>query len=174
MSLKLIRKLVTSSFPNNIYLYIILNRNTNLNIAKECRKRMTTFTVMTILLSCLILMYCILPVVELFFIVGVDESIKPFPYKMVFPFNPYTSGIRYFFTYIFTANAGICVVTTLFAEDSIFGFFITYTCGQFRILHESIDNLMMATAKTIPLKRLHYQQAQNLQRIVQQHNKLIW
>lgn len=134
---------------------------------------MTTFKVMTILLSCLILMYCILPVVELFFIVGVDESVKPFPYKMQFPYDPYSSGIRYFFTYIFTAYAGICVITTLFAEDSILGFFITYTCGQFRILHERIDNLMMTTKKTISLKTLQYKQMQNLQGIVEQHNKLI-
>lgn len=92
---------------------------------------------------------------------------------MQFPYDPYSSGIRYFFTYIFTAYAGICVITTLFAEDSILGFFITYTCGQFRILHERIDNLMMTTKKTISLKTLQYKQMQNLQGIVEQHNKLI-
>lgn len=111
-------------------------------IAAECSRKMGTFRIMTVLLSCLILMYCVLPLVILFFDVGLDAEEKPFPYKMLFPYNAHR-GWRYVTTYIFTSFAGICVVTTLFAEDSIFGFFITYTCGQFKILHERIDNLVI-------------------------------
>ncbi|XP_068154712.1 LOW QUALITY PROTEIN: odorant receptor 13a [Drosophila tropicalis] len=151
--------------------------NAHVNISRDCRKRMTTFSIMTGLLSCLILMYCVLPLVELFLIVGLEAEEKPFPYKMQFPFNPYANWIKYILTYVFTSYAGICVVTTLFAEDSIFGFFVTYTCGQFRLLHERIDQLM--TTSDLKCQQgyakddHHHWQIQELQQIAKQHNRLI-
>ncbi|EDW71039.2 uncharacterized protein Dvir_GJ17123 [Drosophila virilis] len=151
--------------------------NLNANIAKECRKRMTTFQVMTVLLSCLILMYCVLPLVELFWIVGIDASIKPFPYKMHFPYDPNKNWIRYILTYLFTAYAGICVVTTLFAEDSLLGFFITHMCGQFCLLHERIDALRNLTNKQTSFgKNMDDQikQMRSLKQASEHHNKLIW
>ncbi|EDV98582.1 odorant receptor 13a [Drosophila grimshawi] len=156
---------------------IWIPNDSNVKVSNECRKWMNTYRVMSVLLSCLILMYCILPLVELFWIVGIDASTKPFPYKMLFPFNPYNNWIPYSLTYIFTAYAGICVVTTLFAEDSIFGFFVTYTCGQFRLLHERIDVLMDSTnVQMCPksnIKQFHLKQIRELHSIAHHHNKII-
>ncbi|XP_026843260.1 odorant receptor 13a [Drosophila persimilis] len=149
---------------------IWIPENTHISVNAECHKRMFTFTIMTGLLSCLICMYCALPLVEIFFRTGVDAVEKPFPYKMLFPYDPYSSWMRYVFTYMFTSYAGICVVTTLFAEDSIFGFFITYTCGQFRLLHERVDNVLTAAKERADEQHL---QLQRLHNIVQQHNKII-
>ncbi|XP_017066795.1 odorant receptor 13a [Drosophila eugracilis] len=138
-------------------------------VAANCRKRMITFSIMTALLSCLIIMYCVLPLVEIFFGPELDPQDKPFPYKMVFPYNPQNSWLRYVLTYMFTSYAGVCVVTTLFAEDTILGFFITYTCGQFQLLHERIEKILKGTnaetAENIQLERLKC--------IVQKHNNII-
>ncbi|KAH8237646.1 hypothetical protein KR038_004365 [Drosophila bunnanda] len=158
-------------------LEIWMPESLNNPIEAECRKRMNTFYIMTGLLSCLIIMYCVLPLIELFFTFGLDSYEKPFPYKMVFPYDPYSSWTRYVLTYIFTSYAGICVVTTLFAEDSIFGFFITYTCGQFRLLHENINKLF-TEVKVNPrggdiwdfTQRV---QLNRLKRIIDKHNKII-
>jgi len=163
-----------------MYLYVVkcFYSTKGSSITKQCKKRMITFRVMTVLLSCLILMYCVLPLVELFMGVGTSASNKPFPYKMQFPYNPYSNWTCYAFTYCFTAYAGICVVTTLFAEDSIFGFFITYACGQFSILHKRIDVLMTKTNKTKAYKadfdKLQFEQLRELKCIARQHNMLIW
>ncbi|KAM7348948.1 odorant receptor 13a [Cochliomyia hominivorax] len=145
-------------------------------IAAECSKKMNTFRIMTVLLSCLIAMYCVLPLVILFFDVGLDAEEKPFPYKMLFPYNAHR-GWRYVVTYIFTSFAGICVVTTLFAEDSIFGFFITYTCGKFQILHERIDNLVIDAYQLVKDKHdereIQKMYIKLLNKIAYDHNKLI-
>ncbi|KAH8287523.1 hypothetical protein KR054_009539 [Drosophila jambulina] len=145
--------------------------NLNNSIVAECRRRMNTFYIMTGLLSCLIIMYCVLPLVELYFTFGLDSYEKPFPYKMVFPYDPYSSWTRYILTYMFTSYAGICVVTTLFAEDSIFGFFITYTCGQFRLLHENINKLF--TDVKVNAEGDERLQLNRLQRIIDKHNNII-
>ncbi|XP_034480873.1 odorant receptor 13a [Drosophila innubila] len=151
--------------------------NTNVSITKVCRKRMNTFRVMTILLSCLILMYCVLPLVDLFWGLDTEASEKPFPYKMQFPYNPYRNWMCYALTYFFTAYAGICVVTTLFAEDSIFGFFIAYTCAQFSLLHKRIDELMAVTKKKVLTKdefdKIQLEQVRELQYIARKHNMII-
>ncbi|KAH8275696.1 hypothetical protein KR044_002911 [Drosophila immigrans] len=151
--------------------------NKSVHITKECRKRMITFRVMTMLLSCLILMYCILPLVQLIFDFGFSGENKPFPYKMAFPFNPYRNWMFYAGTYFFTSYAGICVVTTLFAEDSLFGFFITYTCGQFRILHERVDVLVLKIKKNsstnADITKLQQKQIEELHSCARQHNKII-
>ncbi|XP_052855497.1 odorant receptor 13a isoform X3 [Drosophila gunungcola] len=138
------------------------------SIAAECRKRMVTFSIMTALLSCLIIMYCVMPLVELFFGPELDPQDRPFPYKMVFPYNANKSWIGYVLTYMFTSYAGICVVTTLFAEDSLFGFFITYTCGQFQLLHERIDNLFTESNEDDEQMQL-----KRLKGIVEKHNNII-
>ncbi|KMZ10052.1 odorant receptor 13a isoform X1 [Drosophila simulans] len=139
------------------------------NVAAECRRRMVTFSIMTSLLSCLIIMYCVLPLVEIFFGPAYDAQNKPFPYKMIFPYDAQSSWIRYVMTYIFTSYAGICVVTTLFAEDTILGFFITYTCGQFQLLHQRIAGIFAGSneelAENIQLERLKC--------IVEKHNNII-
>ncbi|EDX18048.1 GD17258 [Drosophila simulans] len=76
------------------------------NVAAECRRRMVTFSIMTSLLSCLIIMYCVLPLVEIFFGPAYDAQNKPFPYKMIFPYDAQSSWIRYVMTYIFTSLRG--------------------------------------------------------------------
>ncbi|XP_070074286.1 odorant receptor 13a isoform X1 [Drosophila takahashii] len=131
---------------------------------------MITFSIMTALLSCLIIMYCVLPLVEIFFGPELEPQDKPFPYKMVFPYNPHRSWISYALTYVFTSYAGICVVTTLFAEDTILGFFITYTCGQFQLLHERINKLFKGIHNTELAEEL---QLERLKRIVEKHNNII-
>ncbi|XP_075158739.1 odorant receptor 13a [Haematobia irritans] len=146
-------------------------------IASQCSKNMRTFRIMTVLLSCLISMYCILPLVVLFADVGLDADEKPFPYKMLFPYDAH-HGWKYVATYIFTTFAGVCVVTTLFAEDSIFGFFVTYTCGKFAILHERIDNLIWDANRMIRNNKDNERHVQEmyvkmLNRIAYDHNKLI-
>ncbi|KAH8273283.1 hypothetical protein KR018_004827 [Drosophila ironensis] len=153
---------------------IWIPRITHPTIAAECQKRMKTFSIMTGLLSCLIIMYCTMPLLELFLNTELNSDEKPFPYKMVFPYDPYSSWMTYFFTYLFTSYAGICVVTTLFAEDSIFGFFITYTCCQFQLLHENINNLLV-TAKTRELidDKERYMHQTRLKQIIKKHNSII-
>uniref|UniRef100_A0A1B0FMI2 Odorant receptor n=1 Tax=Glossina morsitans morsitans TaxID=37546 RepID=A0A1B0FMI2_GLOMM len=163
---------VIEQFVNNIW----INREHHPQVAHECENRMSTFRIMTILLSCLIAMYCLLPLIILFVDVGWNAPEKPFPYKMLFPYDAH-NGWRYAFTYVFTSYAGICVVTTLFAEDSIFGFFITYTCGKFRILHQRIDNIISDSIEVTSTR----QNDNNVQRIFEKklneiaydHNKLI-
>ncbi|XP_004529819.1 odorant receptor 13a [Ceratitis capitata] len=128
---------------------IWITKSTHPAVEQSCARTMRVFQVISVLQSCLITMYCILPLVELYMLnANLDqESLahidKPFPYKMLFPYDA-NHGWRYALTYLFTAWAGVCVVTTLFAEDSLFGFFVTYTCGQFRILHTQIDNIIPA------------------------------
>ena len=87
----------------------------------------------------LIWLYILLPLLELSSLEEGDE--KPFPYRMLFPYNANT-GIAYSVTYFLTSLAGFGVVTNLFSEDSLFGFFTTHTCGRFRSLHERILNVM--------------------------------
>ncbi|XP_062139745.1 odorant receptor 13a [Drosophila sulfurigaster albostrigata] len=167
-----LRELV-QEFVSNIW----IPDNKSVHITKECRKRMITFRVMTMLLSCLILMYCILPLVQLFSDFGMNAEDKPFPYKMGFPFNPYRNWMSYAATYLFTSYAGICVVTTLFAEDSLFGFFITYTCGQFRLLHERVEVLIVMTkansSNNADITKLQRNQTLELHSCARQHNKII-
>lgn len=87
----------------------------------------------------LIWMYILLPLLELSSLEDGDE--KPFPYNMLFPYDA-NSGLSYSVTYFFTSLAGFGVVTNLFSEDSIFGFFTTHTCGRFRLLHERIAKVI--------------------------------
>lgn len=87
----------------------------------------------------LIWMYVLGPLYELF--MDPDSHNKPFPYRMKFPYNA-NYGIKYVLTYTLTSVAGLGVVYTLLSEDSLFAFFLTYTCGQFRMLHKSIDSLI--------------------------------
>lgn len=135
---------------------------------------MRTFVIMTALLLCLIILYCVMPLIELFFNLGLDSHIKPFPYKMVFPYDPYCSLMVYVITYMFTSYAGICVVTTLFAEDSVFGFFITYTCCQFQLLHEKIRCLFMEEIELNANDQNEWQiYYKRLESIVEKHNKII-
>lgn len=88
----------------------------------------------------LIWLYILLPLLELF--TAADGTVdKPFPYNMRFPYDA-NQTTAYALTYFLTSLAGFAVVTTLFAEDSLFGFFTTHTCGRLRLLHESIDGIM--------------------------------
>ncbi|XP_013112864.2 odorant receptor 13a [Stomoxys calcitrans] len=163
---------IIEQFVNDIW----IAKNHHPQIAAQCSRNMRTFRIMTVLLSCLISMYCVLPLVVLFVDVGLDADEKPFPYKMLFPYDAH-HGWRYVATYIFTTFAGVCVVTTLFAEDSIFGFFVTYTCGKFAILHERIDNLVWDANRVVRHKEseLNVQEiyVKLLNRIAYDHNKLI-
>lgn len=136
--------------------------------------------VISALLFVLIWMYVTIPLFELFNDLNALE--KPFPYKMVFPYNA-NRGLAYPITYILTSLAGFAVVTTLFAQDSLLGFFIAYTCGQFRILHKNIDQLMRRgqinslnrSQNPVHLCKEDIQQEYNvlLTNVIALHNKII-
>lgn len=119
--------------------FVLSYRENNETVAIKCEKDTILLKIISALLFVLICMYVILPLFEL---INVTESeSKPFPYKMVFPYDAYNT-LTYVITYFLTSLAGFGVVTTLFSEDSLFGFFIAYTCGQFTILHNKIDSLI--------------------------------
>lgn len=108
-------------------------------MAKKCEKDTVLLKIISAMLFSLICMYVILPLFELIHVT--DSGSKPFPYKMLFPYDAY-STFPYIVTYFLTSLAGFGVVTTLFSEDSLFGFFVAYTCGQFTMLHEEIDGVI--------------------------------
>ena len=108
-------------------------------MATQCERDTLLLKAISIMLFILICMYVIVPLIELF--TEPDAKEKPFPYKMIFPYNA-NNGILYVITYILKSLAGFGVVTTLFAEDSLFGFFVAYTCGQFKLLHRDINAIM--------------------------------
>ncbi|XP_017466349.1 PREDICTED: odorant receptor 13a-like [Rhagoletis zephyria] len=123
------------------------------SVERACARNMRVYQVISVLESCLITMYCVMPLFELYMLTlndadGLVPIKKPFPYKMLFPYDA-NHGWRYALTYVFTAWAGVCVVTTLFSEDSLFGFFVTYTCGQLNILHNKIDNITIDSYATV-------------------------
>lgn len=109
-------------------------------MAEKCELDTLILKLVSGMLFVLIWMYVLVPLVELF--TNEAGAAKPFPYKMVFPYDA-NNGLLYACTYFFTSLAGFGVVTTLFAEDSLFGFFVAYVCGQFKLLHSDIDGLML-------------------------------
>ncbi|XP_055383205.1 odorant receptor 13a [Condylostylus longicornis] len=110
-------------------------------IERHIEHNMIIFRGQSVLMILLISLYCTMPIVELLFLNSeLDE--KPFPYKMIFFYDAQKPIYRYVLTYIFTAMAGVAVVTTLFAEDSLFGYFVNHCCGQFQILGEEVAKVM--------------------------------
>lgn len=101
---------------------------------------MILLSIISALQFVLIWMYILLPLLELYN--DKNPESKPFPYKMIFPYDADHSW-QYGVTYFLTSLAGFGVVTTLFSEDSIFAFFTTYACGQFYLLHKRIDDIMI-------------------------------
>lgn len=133
----------------------------------------------------LIWLYILLPLLELSHLDESDE--KPFPYRMLFPYDANT-GIAYSMTYFLTSLAGFGVVTNLFSEDSLFGFFTTHTCGRFRYLHERLatvirdgqecalnkyPNLMDAEFAAVRSELIQHEYRHHLICIVHDHNILI-
>lgn len=98
----------------------------------------------------LICMYVTVPIFEYFF----NNSVKQFPYKMSFPYDPY-NGYKYIFTYFVTSVSGFAVVFTLFAEDSFLCYFITYSCGQLKIIQRNIENIMETGHKNVIRRSLY-------------------
>lgn len=90
------------------------------------------------MLFVLICLYVLVPLIELF--TDPYSEDLPFPYKMAFPYNPHT-GTNYAITYVVSSVAGFGAISTLFSEDSIFGFFVSHSCGRFRLLHLAIEQL---------------------------------
>lgn len=123
-------------------------------------------------------MYCILPLAELFSDLNAPE--RPFPYKMVFPYYA-QRGAPYVITYIYTAFAGFVAVTTLFSEDSLFGFFIIHTCGRFKVLHKQIEQILPKSyssafdkyGEDVTEKVVQNEYNLELRRIIRAHNVLI-
>lgn len=86
--------------------------------------------------------------VPLYVLVTVENSEKPFPYKMVFPYDA-NHGFAYFLSYLMSAWAGFACVVTLFAEDSLICYFIIFACGRFQIIHHEIENLISTGRKNV-------------------------
>lgn len=133
----------------------------------------------------LIWMYILLPLLELWHLETGAE--KPYPYRMLFPYDA-NRTVAYTLTYFLTSLAGFGVVTNLFSEDSLFGFFTTHTCGRFRLLHERILNLMRDSQEQALKKQpelmepqwstrrdmaIQHEYRDHLIRIVRDHNILI-
>lgn len=104
-------------------------------MAAECDSDNRIYKLVSGLMFLLICMYVLVPLYELF--TAPDATAKPFPYKMIFPYNA-NAGPAYGLTYVLTSMAGFGVVSTLFAEDSLFGFYVSHVCGQLRMLHARI------------------------------------
>lgn len=117
-------------------------------LSEKCDKQLIIFRVMAILQLVLIIMYIILPLLQLASNFDAYRDVKPFPYRMIFPYEA-NYGVVYSITYFATSLAGFSVVTTLIAEDSLFGFFLIYTCGQFKILHRKIQELRVQARQRI-------------------------
>lgn len=72
----------------------------------------------------------------------------------------------------------IFAVTTLFSEDSLFGFFVAYVCGQFTILHGKIENVIDSkfTKKdsklSVARNDKHVTREFQLKRIIDHHNRI--
>lgn len=115
-------------------------------------------------------MYVLVPLIELFTISETAE--KPFPYKMVFPYDA-NSGIVYAMTYLFTSIAGFGVVSTLFSEDSLFGFYVSHVCGQFKLLHEEIADLTHSIKTQALHRRKRTDATRTLKGIIVEHNIII-
>lgn len=106
---------------------------------------------------------------------------------MRFPYDA-NHGISYAVTYFLTSLAGFGVVTTLFSEDSLFGFFTSHACGQFRLLHQHVDGIMRTGqsnaakqycnqltngTETRRIERIQTEYRQLLVKIIRHHNVLI-
>lgn len=169
-----------------IIIFIDINffyyRKHNKYVAIKCEKGMVILKIVSLMLFLLICMYVTLPLLELTF-TDLHPNSKPFPYKMVFPYDTNNNIRAYAITYVLTSFAGFGVVTTLFAEDSLFGFFVEYTCGQFLILNENIDKMIIKTkskqlkyySNSIAELNTNKQQASHyqLKRIIIHHNIII-
>lgn len=133
----------------------IFSREESSKIHLECEKRGRIMRMMSLLQFILICIYVILPLFDLFFDSSLPsaeeaanlvkgaflyDTVQPFPYPMLFPYNA-NYGISYFLTYVYTSFSGFVVVSTLFSEDSLFCFFLTYACGRFELLHREIQEL---------------------------------
>lgn len=90
------------------------------------------------LLFALISAYVFVPLLEI--VTKPDADELPFPYKMVFPYDARHMP-AYAITYVGTSLAGFGALATLLSEDSYFGFFLSHSCGRFRLLHSAIDRL---------------------------------
>lgn len=132
----------------------------------------------------LIWFYVTIPLFDLYYLA--DGADKPYPYRMLFPYNA-NKPVAYAITYFFTSFAGFGVVCNLFAEDSLFAFFTTHTCGRFRLLHEHISNVirngqeralekkpnLMTEKSEVRSIIIQREYRANLIRIIQDHNVLI-
>lgn len=162
-----------------------LIRSTSEVVSLQCTREMDVLRYVSLLQFVLIWLYILLPFLELSNLDDGDE--KPFPYNMLFPYNANTGWI-YPLTYFLTSLAGFGVVTNLFSEDSLFGFFTTHTCARFRLLHDRIShvirdsqecaikkypNLMDAESTAARSEIIQHEYREQFLRIVDDHNKII-
>lgn len=143
----------------------------NRAVAAECARHNRIYSLVSGLMFLLICMYVLVPLAELF-----GDPLapsKPLPYKMIYPYNPNEPTAVYAVTYVLASAAGFAVVGTLLAEDSLFGFYVSHLCGQFRQLHARIEQLKHAIARYALRRGTHAEVKRCLSGIVRQHNVLI-
>lgn len=147
-----------------------MHRTKHAEISAACDNDNRIFKLVSGLMFVLICMYVLVPLIELFTISETDE--KPFPYKMVFPYDA-NSGIVYAMTYLFTSVAGFGVVATLFSEDSLFGFYVSHVCGQFKLLHVKIADMTHSIQMQNIQGRKKSDMHRTLKGIIVEHNIII-
>ncbi|XP_055313212.1 odorant receptor 13a [Sitodiplosis mosellana] len=150
-------KRLIATFVKDIW----ISKSTHPTISAECNAEMSILRYISSLQFVLICMYILLPLFELY---GLEDGAeKPYPYRMLFPYNA-NPPLAYSITYFLTSLAGFGVVTNLFSEDSLFGFFTTHTCGRFRLLHERIA-ILMRSGQERALEKHPHLMAQNWSQI---------
>lgn len=163
--------------------FFLVFRKENETVAAHCEHDSLIYKMVSALLFALISAYVFVPLLEIF--TNTDVAELPFPYKMVFPYDARQMP-AYAITYAGTSLAGFGALTTLLSEDSYFGFFLSHTCGRFRLLHMAIDKMgdeRLCAGKTGRKRRglgCVYPDDDggrksriSLQRIVVQHNLII-
>lgn len=151
-------------------LYDFKRRYRNATVAAECDAHNRIYKMVSGLMFLLICMYVLVPLFELF--TAPDAAAKPFPYKMIFPYNA-NAGPVYGLTYVLTSMAGFGVVSTLFAEDSLFGFYVSHVCGQLQMLHAKIAVLRRRIEAYERRQLAQHEVKRCLDRIIVQQNVIM-
>lgn len=107
-------------------------------MASHCAHDSLVYKLVSVFQFVLISAYVFVPLLELF--INHDLEELPFPFKMAFPYDARQMP-AYAITYAGTSLAGFGALTTLLSEDSYFGFFLSHSCGRFRLLHMAIDQM---------------------------------
>ncbi|XP_075161180.1 odorant receptor 13a-like [Haematobia irritans] len=121
---------------------IWINKESHPYIFQRCIGRMKPILYMSITISAGITLYIVMPI---FVIVkdnlSLDSPNKPLPYHMLFPYD-HQIPAYYFPTFLWCIYIGYILILQACAMDVIFSEFVSFTCGQFEILHGRMARLI--------------------------------